>query len=480
MVRIVSLGVLLALIVILGTTFFRVVAPFLLPLFIAGITAVICQPLFRYFLKRTGQRVPLAAGATTFTIMASLLIPIITATVLASLQLYTFAATMQSSDELRLKTRGAYHQAISFVARTVEKVQALLPQDHDHPVSQPVEQPPPVRSPQNPIPDEPFSSGRPEDVELADLPPSADEAPAVQMERDLPPAEEPGPTPLEPVIVDLEAQLRGRVREMLRDLGDRSLGQTAGTTIGVLAGTVGLVVRAVIGLVMCAIALYFFLADGSMLLQAAETMIPVHAKYQRELFSQFAKVVRAVVLATFLAALGQGLATTLALWFFGFDHLLLLFVLACLGALIPLAGTWLVWMPCAVILFFGGHPWQAACLVLYGMFFVGFLDNIIRTYVLNSDTKLHPLLAFVSVLGGIQAMGLWGVFIGPIVASCLHALIKIFNHELMEFSRDRSQRVLAVEGAAETPSASVILPGVSPPPKPSPAGNSKSRRKKRR
>jgi predicted PurR-regulated permease PerM len=196
-----------------------------------------------------------------------------------------------------------------------------------------------------------------------------------------------------------------------------------------------------------------------MLLKAAESLIPVHADYQRELLLEFSKVVRSVFMATFLAALGQGLATAAALWFFGFSHVSVLFVLATLAALIPLAGTWLVWLPCAVSLFVGGQVAQAVMLSLYGAIFVGFLDNVIRTYVLNTDTKLHPLLAFVSVLGGLQALGLWGVFIGPIVASCLHALIKIFNHELLQLSRQRS-----------LPAPAAVAVAAAPPPVPQEAG----------
>ena len=70
-----------------------------------------------------------------------------------------------------------------------------------------------------------------------------------------------------------------------------------------------------------------------------------------------------------------------------------------------------------------GHLWTRRCRNL------GQCDS--RLYVLNSDVKLHPLLAFISVLGGLQWLGLWGVFIGPVVASCLHALIEIFNTELI-------------------------------------------------
>jgi hypothetical protein len=49
-------------------------------------------------------------------------------------------------------------------------------------------------------------------------------------------------------------------------------------------------------------------------------------------------------------------------------------------------------------------------------------------------------------------MGLWGIFIGPIVASCLFALVQIFNTELKEMAQGR-----AAVGASPVP----------PPPEPS-------------
>ena len=36
-------------------------------------------------------------------------------------------------------------------------------------------------------------------------------------------------------------------------------------------------------------------------------------------------------------------------------------------------------------------------------------------------------------------MGLWGVFIAPIIASCLSALVTIFNIELIELSSDQKK-----------------------------------------
>jgi predicted PurR-regulated permease PerM len=98
------------------------------------------------------------------------------------------------------------------------------------------------------------------------------------------------------------------------------------------------------------------------------------------------------------------------------------------------------------------------------------LDNVVRAWVLKTDTKLHPLLAFVSVLGGIQTLGLWGVFVGPIVASCLYALIRIFNTELTALSQER--QAISTEAASPAPLASPVV-AMEAPLSPGPAHEAK-------
>ena len=195
---------------------------------------------------------------------------------------------------------------------------------------------------------------------------------------------------------------------------------------------------------MFVIALYYFLADGPALLKAAEGLIPVHVEYQRQLRQRFEEVVRAVVMATFCAAIAQGLATSMALYLVGWRidsellrHFFIIGMIATFCSLVPVAGTWLIWGPCAVWCMFNGYWGTAIALALFGSVVIGTMDNVIRTYVLQSDARLHPLLAFISVLGGLKLMGLGGVFIGPVVASCLHALVQIFNTELKELSKQR-------------------------------------------
>src|SRR5690606_2661438 len=101
----VSLGMMLTLIIALGITFYRVIAPYLLPLFVAGMTAAICQPFFKYVLKRTNNRLSLAAGITTGIILSAIMIPLLVATLIASLQLYAFAQKVTDDTVWQHKTR---------------------------------------------------------------------------------------------------------------------------------------------------------------------------------------------------------------------------------------------------------------------------------------------------------------------------------------------------------------------------------------
>ncbi len=450
--RKVSLAVLLVLIVALGVMFFKVVAPFILPLFLAGVTTVVCQPLFKYFLKRTKDRISVAAALTTGTIMAAILIPLITGILIASLQLYTFGSRITGdtrwllafrspaaikADELANEEEAFTDESIS--SEETGHGEGVLDAGESASVVTEIK---PLVSPYQ-------TATVPEDGL------GSESQPALSVKTEKSETETyfvrgvsyfnswlPDELHREPE--EVAGELRSRFNATMHDLGDRSLGRAAGTTFGILSGAAGVFITALVGLMMYVVALYYFLADGTTLLLEAERLIPVHATYQRQLLNQFALVVRSVVVATFLAAFAQGVATTLALWFFGFDHLFVLLTLACVSALIPIAGTWLVWVPCAVILIVSGHWFQAFLLAIYGAAFVGFLDNVVRTYVLNNGTKLHPLLAFISILGGLQVMGLWGVFIGPIVASCLHALVKIFNHELFELAKEKDMTEVAV------------------------------------
>jgi predicted PurR-regulated permease PerM len=358
--RYVSMAVLLALIVLLGSTFYRVISPFVLPMFLAAVMAVICQPMQEYFLKKTGQRTVWAAALTTSAITSIIVCPLVIATFVAATNLYDIADQQVGGDwnrGLEVLWRRCAMPLLEWASRYVPG--------------------------------------------------------GLSDER----------------LVELEMEFISNIRA--------TAAQLAGTTFSIASSTVGMFVSLAIAAGAFLTALYYFLADGRSILTAVEELIPLPVDYQRHLGDRFACVVRAVVIATFAAAFAQGLATAIALQVAGMGHFFIFLVIASIISLIPLAGAWMVWGPCAVWLALQGQWWAAIGLTVWGVAVVAMLDSTVKMYVLQSEAELHPLIAFISVIGALRVMGLWGIFIGPIVASCLFALIQILNTELKELARER-------------------------------------------
>ncbi len=189
----------------------------------------------------------------------------------------------------------------------------------------------------------------------------------------------------------------------------------------------------VFGLAIIALAIFYFLKDGPAMIQTLMKLSPLDDRYEEELVSEFEAVSRAVVLATLLSALAQGVLAGIAYFFAGFDSVFLMMSLTVVFALVPFIGAAAVWFPACLWLAVVDERYVAAIVMfVYGVSVVSMVDNLIKPYVLHGQSKLHPLLALLSVLGGVQALGPIGILVGPMVVSFLQALLNILQHELQE------------------------------------------------
>ncbi len=84
---------------------------------------------------------------------------------------------------------------------------------------------------------------------------------------------------------------------------------------------------------------------------------------------------------------------------------------------------------------------RGVILLLIGVFGISMVDNLLRPYFISSRTKIHPLLLFFAVLGGIQAFGLVGLVVGPLVATLCLTLIEIYTEGTqLETSTEEAQQ----------------------------------------
>ena len=74
----------------------------------------------------------------------------------------------------------------------------------------------------------------------------------------------------------------------------------------------------------------------------------------------------------------------------------------------------------------------------WGALVISTVDNLLRPKLVGGQTKLHELLVFFAVLGGISVFGLLGIVLGPVVLAITLGLLRTFQ---IQESPPASERV---------------------------------------
>lgn len=173
--------------------------------------------------------------------------------------------------------------------------------------------------------------------------------------------------------------------------------------------------------------LFFLFRDGSALSQRIKNAIPLREELRDALLEKFTVVIRATVKGSILVAMAQGALGGVIFWILGINAPLLWAVLMAFLSLLPAVGAGLVWMPVALYLMATGSFIQGGILIAYGFLVIGLVDNVLRPMLVGKDTKLPDYVVLISTLGGIEAFGLNGFVIGPVIAAMFIAVWDIFS-----------------------------------------------------
>lgn len=446
MPRVVSFIVLVAILAFIAAMFFKVMAQFVLPLFLAAVLVVVFKPLHVWVRDRLPGRLRLSALVTTFLIMLVVLLP--TAWVgwnayLEGRQVFNYLRVPENQKRVIAKIENAAQPFVQFYEQMVPQSVETEPEATiiADPQPQVDLQPPPVAE-------------TPE-VDLAAAPSATT---AAELSKTIPPPKKPFTT---------------------KDLFDIAFGFISGVLFDTLDG----VLRTLLGLLIMILALYYFLADGPAMIHTMMRLSPLDNEYERELLDKFSNVSRAVVLAVLAAAVVQGLLAGIGFYFAlnPGGPIFLLMMSTMVLSVVPFVGAAGVWIPTCIWIYLyqerivdgvtvTGDPLTAILLALYCGGVVSTIDNLIKPLVLHGQSNLHPLLALMSVLGGVKALGPVGILVGPMLVAFIHALLVMVNKELRLLSSGevvdgQGQKMmfpLGPGGDATTP----LSDAASEPPKP--------------
>ncbi len=119
-----------------------------------------------------------------------------------------------------------------------------------------------------------------------------------------------------------------------------------------------------------------------------------------------------------LVGLAEGAVLGIAYFFLDVPHPLLLGMVTGIAAMIPL-GAVVVFVLAALLLVAQGASGAGIMLVVIGFVVIGIADHVVRPVLIGGATKLPFLWVLVGILGGVEAFGLLGLFVGPATMAVL-------------------------------------------------------------
>ncbi len=195
---------------------------------------------------------------------------------------------------------------------------------------------------------------------------------------------------------------------------------------GLQAATMG-TVNFIFMLFVLLYTMFFFLLDGSRLLEKILYYMPLKAADEQRLLGRFTSVTRATLKGTAVIGVLQGGLAGLALALAGIPSAVFWGTVMTVLSILPGIGTALVWAPAAILLVAQGHWVKGVALGAFCALVVGSIDNLLRPRLVGKDTEMHDLMILLSTLGGIAMFGIAGFIIGPIAAALFVTLWEMYG-----------------------------------------------------
>lgn len=194
----------------------------------------------------------------------------------------------------------------------------------------------------------------------------------------------------------------------------------------ILTATTTTMLTLVIGLMT----MHYVLLEWPQIAARLEAVLPLDPRHTRALILEFRDVGRSSFVGTIATAIVQGILGGIGYGLAGVPHSVTFALLTAIASFLPVIGTALVWGTLPIYLAINGHMGAAGFVLAWGFLIVmGVSDYVIRPRLVGGKGHGHPLLMLFALLGGIEAIGLAGLIVAPIVMSLFLAVLRIYERE---------------------------------------------------
>jgi predicted PurR-regulated permease PerM len=175
------------------------------------------------------------------------------------------------------------------------------------------------------------------------------------------------------------------------------------------------------------ITIFFLLLDSKKLIAFILRISPMPEKQQKQLIQKFKQISDAVLIGNGICGVIQGLLGGLAFVALGLSSPILWGGVMTILAFLPIFGIGLVLIPTAIILMMHGHSGQGLILLMFYGSLSFSVEYALKPTLVGKQVKMHTLLVFLAILGGLKLFGFLGIIYGPLIITIFLTMTEIYT-----------------------------------------------------
>jgi len=173
--------------------------------------------------------------------------------------------------------------------------------------------------------------------------------------------------------------------------------------------------------------IFYLLIDGSRLVAFIVELSPLPDDQDEKLILKFKDMAGAVFIGNGLCGIIQGAIGGIVFYLFDLNSPFLWGVIMGMLAFLPILGIGLVFLPAALFLFLKGNAGSGVFFIVFYVILSGGIEYLFKPRLVGQRVKMHTLLVFLSIMGGLKVFGILGIVYGPLIITAFLTLTDIYH-----------------------------------------------------
>lgn len=187
------------------------------------------------------------------------------------------------------------------------------------------------------------------------------------------------------------------------------------------------VLKFVVNFFFMLLIIFYLLIDSERLVSFIIKLSPLPEDQDQKLIQKFKGIATAILLGNGLGGLIQGTLGGIVFALFGLKSPFLWGVIMVLLAFLPILGIGGVFVPAAIMLFLQGRIGAGIFFLIFYIVLSSGIEYFFKPRLVGQRVRMHSLIVFLSIIGGLKLFGILGIIYGPLVVTAFLTLAEIYQ-----------------------------------------------------